>query len=206
MQRSTGHCGLTHPGGRCPAVHEQIHPDTGSVVGLTTAHLNHTPEDVREANLLAACQLCHLRIDHGHHRVTHSLTLAAHAAAAGQLGLLPETALTRTTPPRPTQHHAPATQLHQLPFPEPDQETKPMARISVKIAALHPDKTECTHAVAPSGKPRDPNSGCAGRRNYAVVCSDCGPVGEPHGLRVLAEPAQRAHRNEHRKTLTTATD
>ncbi|MFC8658209.1 hypothetical protein ACFUCT_23860 [Streptomyces parvus] len=66
----TGHCGLTHPGGRCPAVHEEIHPDTGSVVGLTTAHLNHTPEDVREINLLAACQLCHLRIDHGHHRVT----------------------------------------------------------------------------------------------------------------------------------------
>ncbi|GGV89992.1 hypothetical protein [Streptomyces massasporeus] len=56
----TGHCGLTHPGGRCPAVHEQIHPDTGSVVGLTTAHLNHTPEDVRDENLLAACQLCHL--------------------------------------------------------------------------------------------------------------------------------------------------
>ncbi|MFE9847053.1 hypothetical protein [Streptomyces goshikiensis] len=52
-------------------------------------------------NLLAACQLCHLRIDHGHHRVTRSLTLAARAAAAGQLGLLPETALTRTEPPTP---------------------------------------------------------------------------------------------------------
>lgn len=44
----TAQCGLTHPGGRCPAVHEEIHPDTGSVVGLTTAHLNHTPEDVRD--------------------------------------------------------------------------------------------------------------------------------------------------------------
>lgn len=42
-----GQCGLAHPGGRFPAVHEQIHPDTGSVVGLATDHLNHTPEDVR---------------------------------------------------------------------------------------------------------------------------------------------------------------
>ncbi|WP_239104387.1 hypothetical protein [Streptomyces sp. SID339] len=197
----TGQCGLSHPGGRCPAVHEEIHPNTGSVVGLTTAHLNHTPEDVREINLLAACQLCHLRIDHGHHRVTRSLTLAARAAAAGQLGLLPETALTRSeppTPPRPTRGRAPAAALHQLPFPEPEQETKPMARISVKIAPLHPDGTECTHAVCPSGKPRDPDAGCAGRRNYAVVCSSCGRVGEPHGLRVLAEPAQSAHRDSHK--------
>ncbi|MET9483624.1 hypothetical protein [Streptomyces sp. NPDC006638] len=204
----TGHCGLTHPGGRCPAVHEEIHPDTGSVVGLTTAHLNHTPEDVRETNLLAACQLCHLRIDHGHHRVTRSLTLAARAAAAGQLGLLPETALVRTeppTPPRPTRGRAPAAVLHQLPFPEPDQEKKPMARISVKIAPLHPDGTECNHAVRPSGKPRDADSGCTGRRRYAVVCSTCGQVGEPHSLRVLAEPAQSEHRNSHKAMPTPAT-
>ncbi|MFJ3861796.1 hypothetical protein ACIPRL_36960 [Streptomyces sp. NPDC090085] len=178
------------------------------MVGLTTAHLNHTPEDVRESNLLAACQLCHLRIDHGHHRVTRSLTLAARTAAAGQLGLLPETALTRTeppTPPRPTRGRAPAAALHQLPFPDAEQETKPMARISVKITPLHPDGTECTHPVSPSGKPRDPDSGCTGRRNYAVVCSDCGPVGEPHGLRVLAEPAQSAHRDSHKAAFTPAT-
>ncbi len=34
-----------------------------------------------------------------------------------------------------------------------------MARISVKITPLHPDGTECTHAVSPSGKPRDPAAG-----------------------------------------------
>lgn len=197
----TGHCGLTHLGGRCPAVHEEIHPETRSLVGLTTAHLNHTPEDVRDENLLAACQLCHLRIDHGHHRITRSLTLAARAAAAGQLGLLPKTTLTRAeppTPPRPTRGRAPAAAPHQLPFPEPEQETKLMARISVKVVPLHPDGTECTHAVSPSGKPRDPDAGCAGRRNYAVVCSSCGPVGEPQGLRVLAEPAQTAHCDSHK--------
>ncbi|MFF4227418.1 hypothetical protein ACFYZH_31850 [Streptomyces abikoensis] len=56
---------------------------------------------MRENNLLAACQPCHLRIDHGHHRVTRSITLAARAAAAGQLGLLSETELVRTEPPAP---------------------------------------------------------------------------------------------------------
>ncbi|MFJ9412468.1 hypothetical protein [Streptomyces sp. NPDC101393] len=80
-----------------------------------------------------------------------------------------------------------------------------MARISVKIAPLHPDGTECTHAVRSSGKPRDPDSGCAGRRNYAVVCSTCGRVGEPHGLRVLAEPAQSAHRDSHKTAPVPAT-
>ncbi|MFI0915472.1 hypothetical protein [Streptomyces abikoensis] len=121
----TGQCGLDHPGGRCPARHGEPHPDTGSEVGLTTAHLNHTPEDVRENNLLAACQLCHLRIDHGHHRVTRSITLAARAAAAGQLGLLSETDLVRTEPPTPPRPHSERTYaavLLQLPLPDLDQE------------------------------------------------------------------------------------
>ncbi|MFE7077262.1 hypothetical protein ACFU96_44975 [Streptomyces sp. NPDC057620] len=75
-----------------------------------------------------------------------------------------------------------------------------MARIKVSIDPLHPDCTVCTHAIKPSGKPRDPDSGCTGRRAYQVVCSEHGNVGKPHGLRVLAEPAQTAHRAEHRKT------
>ncbi|MFJ7069783.1 hypothetical protein [Streptomyces sp. NPDC101115] len=80
-----------------------------------------------------------------------------------------------------------------------------MARISVKITPFHPDGTECTHAIRPSGKPRDPDSGCTGRRDYAVVCSACGPIGEPHGLRVLAEPAQIAHRDSHKVTPVSVT-
>ncbi|MEU9108882.1 hypothetical protein AB0D54_32070 [Streptomyces xanthophaeus] len=133
--------------------------------------------------------------------------LAARAAAAGQLGLLPETTLTRIEPPtspRPTRGLARTAALHQLPFPEPDQEKKPMARITVKIAALHPEGTECTHAVTSTGKPRDAASGCTGRRSYSVVCSDCGPVGDPRNLRVLAEPAQSAHRDHHRAALAPA--
>ncbi|MBT2546130.1 hypothetical protein J7E99_37090 [Streptomyces sp. ISL-44] len=75
----------------------------------------------------------------------------------------------------------------------------------MKIAPLHPDSTECDHAVSLSGKPRDPASGCAGRRSYAVVCSACGLVGDPHGLGVLAEPAQTRHRDSHKTTLVPAT-
>ncbi|MFL4953287.1 hypothetical protein ACJ6WE_39850 [Streptomyces sp. MMS24-I31] len=76
-----------------------------------------------------------------------------------------------------------------------------MARIKIAIDPLHADGTVCTHAIKPSGKPRDPDSGCTGRRSYQVMCSEHGKVGEPHGLRVLAEPAQSAHRDEHRKAL-----
>ncbi|MEW1817765.1 hypothetical protein [Streptomyces diastaticus] len=79
-----------------------------------------------------------------------------------------------------------------------------MVRISVKVIPLHSDRIECTHAVSPSGKPHDPDAGCAGRRNYAVVCSACGPVGEPHGLRVLAEPEQSKHRDSHKAAPTPA--
>ncbi|WP_410540514.1 hypothetical protein [Streptomyces sp. KL2] len=74
-----------------------------------------------------------------------------------------------------------------------------MARIAMKINPLHADGSVCTHAVAPSGKPRDPHSGCTGRHRYQVNCSACGPVGDPHDLRVLAEPAQTAHRDHHKK-------
>jgi hypothetical protein len=75
-----------------------------------------------------------------------------------------------------------------------------MARITVKIEPLHPDGSICNHAIRPSGKPRDPNSG-TGRRSYRVQRSTCGTVGTPHGLRVLAEPEQTKHRQEHQAAL-----
>lgn len=58
----TGHCGLDH-GGRCAAEHGKPHPTTGSIVVLTTMHLNHKPEDCRDEVLLAGCQQCHNRYD-----------------------------------------------------------------------------------------------------------------------------------------------
>ncbi|MFE1612695.1 hypothetical protein G3M53_07650 [Streptomyces sp. SID7982] len=73
-----------------------------------------------------------------------------------------------------------------------------MARITVSVQPRHADNTTCDHPVKPSGKPRDPDSGCTGRARYAVVCTTCGTVGEPHHLRVLADPAAANHREEHR--------
>lgn len=40
----------------------------GVTVVLTIAHLNHQPEDCRDENLRAGCQLHHLRYDAAHHR------------------------------------------------------------------------------------------------------------------------------------------
>ncbi|MFD4866878.1 hypothetical protein [Streptomyces sp. NPDC058412] len=76
-----------------------------------------------------------------------------------------------------------------------------MARIAIKVEPLHADGTVCLHAVSPSGKPRDPNSGCTGRRSYRVQCSACGTVGTPHGLCVLAEPEQTKRRGQHQTAL-----
>lgn len=70
-----GQCGRAHAhaGGRCTAVHGG--PSivrTESVVVLTTAHLNHTPEDCRRSNLRAMCQACHLGYDREQHAATRA--------------------------------------------------------------------------------------------------------------------------------------
>ena len=69
-----GQCGSRrHPGpDRCGAMHGVQHPVTGSKVVLTTAHMDHTPENCDRANLLAMCQLCHLAYDSEHHAQTRA--------------------------------------------------------------------------------------------------------------------------------------
>lgn len=47
----------------CGAVNYEPHPDTGSRVVLTVAHLDHTPENCDPDNLKALCQRCHLHYD-----------------------------------------------------------------------------------------------------------------------------------------------
>ena len=47
----------------CQAKHGDPHPDTGSRVVLTVAHLDHQPEHCDDANLAALCQRCHNRYD-----------------------------------------------------------------------------------------------------------------------------------------------
>ncbi|KKK58464.1 hypothetical protein LCGC14_3044190, partial [marine sediment metagenome] len=64
---------------RCLARHAEPHPRTGSNVILTTAHLDHAPENsdnpdgvfvelpLERSNLRAYCQGCHLYYDRDHH-------------------------------------------------------------------------------------------------------------------------------------------
>ena len=59
----------------CGAEHGKPHPVTGSTVVLTTAHLNHTPEDCRPENLKHWCQRCHLRYDREHRRKNAAATI-----------------------------------------------------------------------------------------------------------------------------------
>lgn len=54
----------------CRAANGQPHPETGSKVVLTTAHLNHRPEECGLENLRHWCQRCHLVYDAKHHAET----------------------------------------------------------------------------------------------------------------------------------------
>jgi hypothetical protein len=44
-------------------MHATRHPITDSIVVLTVAHLDHTPENCADDNLKAMCQRCHNRYD-----------------------------------------------------------------------------------------------------------------------------------------------
>lgn len=59
---------------RCEALNRQAHPVTKSMVVLTVAHLNHTPEDCRDEVLRHMCQRCHLRYDSSHHQKNARVT------------------------------------------------------------------------------------------------------------------------------------
>ena len=51
----------------CRAEHLRPHPETGSRVVLTVAHLDHQPENNGPENLRVLCQRCHLAHDREHH-------------------------------------------------------------------------------------------------------------------------------------------
>lgn len=79
-----GECGRGTHEGRCPNLHGEDAYGTGSKVILTTAHLNHTPEDCADDNLKAMCQGCHLHYDREHHAETRRANLEA---VSGQTAL-----------------------------------------------------------------------------------------------------------------------
>lgn len=84
-----GECGLEHANGRCNRKNGQRigFGDRGSHVVLTTAHLDHTPENCDLSNLRHMCQRCHLRYDREHHARTRRRTIAA---ARKQRSLFPD--------------------------------------------------------------------------------------------------------------------
>lgn len=51
----------------CRADNGKPHPVTGSLVVLTVAHLDHTPENCEVDNLRVWCQRCHLYYDRDRH-------------------------------------------------------------------------------------------------------------------------------------------
>lgn len=65
-----GECGRGTHDGRCPNVHGGEAYGTGSLVILTVAHLDNTPENCADENLRAMCQGCHLHLDRDHHAQT----------------------------------------------------------------------------------------------------------------------------------------
>lgn len=83
----------------CGAANGQPNPRTGSRVVLTVAHLGtphadgrpgdkHDKMDVRDENLAALCQRCHLNYDRDEHIANAARTRRARKVAAGQ-GELP---------------------------------------------------------------------------------------------------------------------
>lgn len=76
----TGQCGL-HRGRRCVEEHGKPASWARGKVILTTMHLDHTPENCADENLLAACQRCHLLYDREHHAETAAATRAKAMAA-----------------------------------------------------------------------------------------------------------------------------
>ena len=72
----------------CGAENYKPHPVTGSKVVLTVAHLNHIPMDVRDENLKALCQRCHLTYDAKHHAQNAAITRHKRRVESGQLELI----------------------------------------------------------------------------------------------------------------------
>lgn len=80
----------------CGAVNGRPHPQTGSKVVLTVAHLGtvkpdgsagdkHDKMDVRDDNLAALCQRCHLNFDRDEHMANAAATRRRKRQAAGQM-------------------------------------------------------------------------------------------------------------------------
>ena len=73
----------------CRAINGFPHPETGSRVVLTTAHLDHVPENCDLSNLRHWCQRCHLVYDAKHHAQTAAATRRGRACTVDMFGAAP---------------------------------------------------------------------------------------------------------------------
>lgn len=113
-----GECGHDH-GGRCPEINGQPHSVTSSIVVLTVAHLDDTPENCADENLRAMCQRCHLAYDRHIHAHNVKLTISRRrVAAAGNLELFGGDLGTPTRPEREPVAPPPAPAAIDWPFGE----------------------------------------------------------------------------------------
>lgn len=80
LARAGDRCEGTPQHPECRAVNRAAHPETGSRVVLTIAHMNHCVSDNSDQNLRALCQRCHLHWDAIHHRINARVTRAQRAA------------------------------------------------------------------------------------------------------------------------------
>jgi hypothetical protein len=74
-----------YPG--CRAAAGEAHPETGSLVILTVAHMDHDPSNNAETNLRALCQRCHLAWDRSRHAENARLKRSARYREAASLAL-----------------------------------------------------------------------------------------------------------------------
>ena len=79
FERAQGKCEF------CGAAHGKSHPITGSIVVLTTAHLDHNTLNNNPNNLRALCQKCHLTYDAQLHARHAKETKKQQLIDAGQL-------------------------------------------------------------------------------------------------------------------------
>lgn len=75
-QRANWRCEGTDHFPDCRAANGRPHPDTGSRVVLTVAHLDHDTTNSDPTNLRALCQRCHLDWDAAHHAANARRTRA----------------------------------------------------------------------------------------------------------------------------------
>lgn len=66
----------------CRAFNYEPHPETGSKVILTIAHLDHMPENSDRENLRAWCQRCHNKYDQPHRQANRARRKAKEARDA----------------------------------------------------------------------------------------------------------------------------